>query len=290
MGGAKRAMEMAVEHVKRRRQFGRSISEFHLVKEKIARMAELCYAMDAMTYMAAGLVDRKEKDIMLETAITKLFTSEMSWQVVDDALQLWAGEGYMREHGLERMLRDARINQIGEGANDVLRSFIALVGMRGPGEELRTISGMFGHPGRSLRSLWGLVRVHTSDRFRRPQPWVQDQRLYGPAWELTRLVRRFHRAVLKVLVRHREEVLDRQYDQERIAEAAMELYASLCVLSRLDAELSGHVARNPPPSLDAEAGMLFLSYSARRIRRQLAALGDNDDSLATLLANRALGT
>ena len=55
-----------------------------------------------MTYLAAGLVDRHADDLMLETAIAKLFCSEGLWQIVDDAVQIWGGEGYMREHGLER--------------------------------------------------------------------------------------------------------------------------------------------------------------------------------------------
>jgi len=65
VGGAKKALAMAIEHARKRRQFGRSIGEFHLVKQKIARMAEMVFAMDAMTYMCAGLVDRHADDIIL---------------------------------------------------------------------------------------------------------------------------------------------------------------------------------------------------------------------------------
>ena len=114
VGGAKHALELATARVKTRKQFGRPISEFHLVKDKIARMAEMTFAMESMTYLCAGLVDRHAPDIMLETAISKLFCSEGLWHIVDDTLQLWGGEGYMRENGIERMLRDARINRIVE--------------------------------------------------------------------------------------------------------------------------------------------------------------------------------
>ena len=65
-------------------------------------------------------MDRHAEDIMLETATCKLFCSEGSWQVIDDALQIWGGERYMRENRLERALRDARINRIVEGASDVM--------------------------------------------------------------------------------------------------------------------------------------------------------------------------
>ena len=85
--------------------------------------------MDALTYLAAGLVDRHDPDMMLETAICKLFCSEVSWRVIDDAVQIHGGQGYMREAGLERMLRDARINRIVEGATEVMTSFVTLMGL-----------------------------------------------------------------------------------------------------------------------------------------------------------------
>jgi alkylation response protein AidB-like acyl-CoA dehydrogenase len=135
VGGAKRLLQLSVERAKSRRQFGRSIGEFQLVKAKLARMAEMTFAMDALTFLSAGLVDRHSEDMMLESAIAKLFCSEGLWRVADDALQIWGGEGYMREHGIERALRDARINRIVEGTSEVMTAFVALVGMKGVGEE-----------------------------------------------------------------------------------------------------------------------------------------------------------
>src|SRR5439155_828229 len=110
VGGAKQLLQRCVDRVRTRQQFGRAIGEFGLIKEKIAYMAETTYAMEALTYLCAGLVDRHSEDMMLETAIAKLFCSEGLWQIADDAVQIWGGEGYMREHGIERALRDARIN------------------------------------------------------------------------------------------------------------------------------------------------------------------------------------
>src|SRR5204863_6267769 len=129
VGGAKVLLERTIERAKTRRQFDRSISEFQLIRQKIGRMAETTFAMDALTYMAAGLVDRHLKghganDIMLETALAKLFCSEGLWQIADDAMQIWGGEGYMRDNGIERAWRDARINRIVEGATEVMTAFV----------------------------------------------------------------------------------------------------------------------------------------------------------------------
>ena len=88
---------------------------------------------------------------MLETAISKLFCSEGLWQVADDALQIWGGEGYMRENGIERMLRDARINRIVEGATEVMTAFVALAGMKGVGEEFEQVPAGEQTPRRQLR-------------------------------------------------------------------------------------------------------------------------------------------
>ena len=98
------------------------------MQAKIARMAAYTYAMDALLYMTTGMLDRHDEDIMLETAICKMFCSEMGWRCVNDAMQIMGGEGYMTENEIERIFRDSRINLIVEGANEVMQSFIFAYG------------------------------------------------------------------------------------------------------------------------------------------------------------------
>src|SRR5438876_7536217 len=138
-GAAKTCLELAVKHANTRKQFNKTLGNFHLVKEKIARIAGNAYAMEAMTTITASLIDRGLEDYMLETAMLKVFTTERLWECINDAFQIYGGSAYFVDLPLERMLRDARINQIGEGSNEVLTSFIALVGMRGPGMEFKEI-------------------------------------------------------------------------------------------------------------------------------------------------------
>src|SRR5438874_1369837 len=134
-GGARTCLRLAVDHANTRRQFKKTLGDFDLVKKKIGRMAADLYAMEAMTAVTASLIDRGLEDYMIETAMLKVFTTERLWEAVNDAFQIHGGSAYFTDLPLERMLRDARINQIGEGSNEVLTSFIALVGMRGPGME-----------------------------------------------------------------------------------------------------------------------------------------------------------
>src|SRR5919198_1245750 len=145
-GAAKTCLELAVKHANTRKQFKKTLGEFELVKKKVARIAADAYAMEAMTTVTASFIDRGLEDYMLETAMLKVFTTERLWECINDVFQIHGGSAYFTDLPLERMLRDARINQIGEGANEVLTSFIALVGMKGPGERLQSVWQALHHP------------------------------------------------------------------------------------------------------------------------------------------------
>jgi len=279
-GAAKTCLRLAVEHARTRRQFGRTLGEFELVKKKIARMAAGAYAMEAMTTVTASLIDRGLEDYMLETAMLKVFTTEALWLLVNDAFQVYGGAAYFTDQPLERMLRDARINQIGEGANEVLTSFIALVGMRGPGQQFQELMESLSRPWSEFRKVWliGLDRVGAA--VRAPDVPVRSAPLAPFGRRLGELIRRFNVEVNRTLIRHREEILERQYVQERLARAAMELFASACVLSRWDAELQ---AGAPPDA--TPAAELFLRGAFRRARRSLAEMNDADDPVVTATAD-----
>ncbi|MBV9463644.1 MAG: acyl-CoA dehydrogenase family protein, partial [Verrucomicrobiae bacterium] len=120
-GVAKELLERAMAHAKSRRQFDRALASFPLVKKKIATMAAFTFAMEASTYLTAGLIDRHEDDIMLETAIVKVFASEALWNIVYESMQILGGRSFFTDAPFERAMRDARLNTIGEGSNEVLR-------------------------------------------------------------------------------------------------------------------------------------------------------------------------
>jgi alkylation response protein AidB-like acyl-CoA dehydrogenase len=290
-GAAKTCLRETVRHAKTRVQFKQPLAEFELVKKKIAYMAAHAFAMEATTTQCAAFIDRGAEDYMLETAMLKVFSTEALWVMVNDMIQVFGGKAYFSDQPYERMMRDARINQIGEGANDVLRAFIALVGMRGPGEALK---GMVEHPGKEWGKLWRFARGQVSERLRRqlglaaPAIPVRSPGLHAEAHRLAKRVRDFGLALVDVFRTYREAVLTRQYVQERIADAACDLYASSCTLSRLDHLLAegGNGAAEPNP--DVAAGRYFLRLADRRIRQNLAALSDNDDAETTATADAVL--
>ena len=237
-GAAKTCLRLASDHARTRRQFGRTLAEFELVQKKLARMAAWTYAMEAMTTVTAGLIDRGLEDYMLETAMLKVWSTERLWTIVNDAFQIHGGAAYFTDRPLERMLRDHRINQIGEGANEVLLSFIALMGMRGPGLRLKEVADALKRPWSAPGAIGRFLADALRLRFSMPTVPVQSPELKPAARRLGKLIRRLGMAVQSTLIRHREEIVERQLVQERIAWLAMELFATACALSRWDDELT----------------------------------------------------
>jgi hypothetical protein len=185
-------------------------------------------------------------------------------------------------------MRDARINTIGEGANDVLKAFVALVGMRGVGEQLKGVRDALHSPIKERGTLFGFLRNQVGSRLTSPDVPVRSPGLHAEARELGKRVRDFGLAVQRVLFQYREAVLERQYVQERLADAAADLYASSCTLSRLDHLLTNGNGNQTEMGRDLTMGRYFLKLASRRIRQSLAALWDNDDEQTTKAANAAL--
>ena len=288
-GAAKTALQLAIDHANTRKQFNKTLGDFDLVKKKIARMAADAYAMEAMTTITASLIDRGLEDYMMETAMLKIFTTERLWKGINDAFQIHGGSAYFNDLPLERMLRDARINQIGEGSNEVLTSFVALVGMRGPGMEFKEIYDTMMKPSRGLGKAWTAGMSRLGATIRVPDVPVQSDRAREHARQLGRLIWKFNFAVNRALIAYREPILDMQLIQERIAGAAMELFASTCVLSRWDSELQSAGRNGDSTSPKSVVADLFLRRSFRKIRRFLAGLTDNEDTAILATANSVLG-
>jgi len=221
----------------------------------------------------------------------KVFTTERLWECINDAFQIYGGSAYFVDLPLERMLRDARINQIGEGSNEVLTSFIALVGMRGPGVEFKEIYDTILKPTREggIGKAWSAGMSRLGATVRIPDVPVRSAELRSFGNQLGRLIWRFNFAVNRSLIVYREPILDMQLVQERIAGAAMDLFASTAVLSRWDSEIQFAQGNGEAPSRKNTAAELFLRQSFRRIRNYLAGLTDNDDKFILKAADSVLG-
>jgi alkylation response protein AidB-like acyl-CoA dehydrogenase len=125
LGAARASLEAATDYVQNRSQFGAPLSALQTVQFKLADMATELQAARLMVLSAAARLDAKEPDATLHCAMAKRFATDAGFQVCDAALQLHGGYGYLRDYPVERFLRDARVHQILEGTNEIMRVIIS---------------------------------------------------------------------------------------------------------------------------------------------------------------------
>ena len=188
------------------------------------------------------------------------------------------------------MMRDARINMIGEGANDVLRVFIALVGLRDVGLELEQIIGALQYPLGNLAKLTRFTGRRLGALLIAPAVDVQHPELEDDAGRLGRAVAALGNSAERLLRIHQTSILDRQYHLARIADTTIELYTSGCVLRRLDQMLGQRDSNEKEHRSRLATGRYYLRSAARRMKRNLTDLRDNDDELTTRLADTMLAS
>jgi acyl-CoA dehydrogenase family member 9 len=310
LGGARRAMDQGIKWGQTRYQFQRPLADFELVQKRIAHMAAMTYAMDAVLYMTTGMLDRHDEDIMLETAICKVFVSEMGWRCVNDALQIMGGEGFMTENELERIFRDSRINTVVEGANEVMQSFIFAYGGKQLAERMLGIQqalvwskeeSVLANFGRIMKNMGRPVvmkaaiplgmEIFMGKRRAMPQIPSVHESLRSAADHLARTVREHSHQFKKASKRYKEEIITRQAVQARLADNAMWLHAWACTLSKLDQDLrrhGGNGAGDAEFQRDRAAAMHFFELAEQAIHHNFRDLYENPDNTMLTAAAAAL--
>jgi acyl-CoA dehydrogenase family protein 9 len=285
VGQARQLIRLAIAHATSRRQFGRLIAEFGLIKDKIARMMVDCYTAESMVYLTTGLIDRGVEDYSLESAACKVFASEMLWTVANEALQIAAGLGYMKEYPYERLLRDARINHIFEGTNEILRCFIALSGMQGPGDRLAQLATAIKFPlkGYGLAIDFVVDKLKTQyyggERIDHVHPSLKREAVLFEDW-----VPELAKAVEKTLRQHGDQISEMQFVQQRIADISIDLFGMMACMSRATASL---LDRGPEAEREAKLCRAACARAATRIKRNIGMFDDNDDELLKAIAKDA---
>src|SRR4051795_9982952 len=217
VGASKFLLDHVIEHVKDRRQFDTALADFELVQDKIGWMVSFTFGLESMAYLTTGLVDSGVPDYSLESAIVKVAATEFVWYAANRALQLKGGAGYMRDEPYEKLLRDTRIFPIFEGANDVMRSFIALSGLKPLGEELSELGDIgLSDPIGSIGVLAGALVDRIERRVRPQRMGRQHDELDGLAAPIGDQIARLRSVSEGLLRTHRKQIVQRQFQQKRL--------------------------------------------------------------------------
>ena len=288
VGGMKTCIALAAKQANERKQFGRSIAEFGLIRKKIAAMTVDCFAAESAVWMVAHYIDSGHADYSTEAAMSKVFASEAMFRVANEALQIAAGNGYMTEFPYERIMRDSRILTIFEGTSEILRLFIALSGMKDAGAllvELKMAADdIFNNPIKGF----GLLADYAGRRIGNLTTVGQERIVASAPEELRDDALIFEKYTLELarmtdvlLRRHGKSIVDKQFALERAANVGIDLFVGLSVLSRVS-------CMDPDDSEQYQQALsiahMFSQQAKRRMNRNLRAMLRNEDESAKSLA------
>jgi len=289
VGGMKTCIALASKQAVERKQFGRSIAEFGLIKKKIAEMTVDCFAAESAVRMVSHYIDSGYTDYSVEAAISKVFASEAMFRAANESLQIAAGNGFMKEFPYERIMRDSRILTIFEGTSEILRLFIALSGMKDAGvllQELKSATDdIFNNPIKGF----GLLSDYAGRRITHVTSLGQDRIIAAVPEVLRDDALIFEKYTLELarmtdvlLRRHGKSIIEKQFALQRAADVVIDLFVGLSVLSRVS-------AMTPDDSEQYQQALsiahIFSQRAKRRMNRNLRAMLRNEDEAAKSLAD-----
>ncbi len=286
VGAAKKLLDLSIDHVKERHQFQQPLADFELVQDKIGWMVSYLFGLESMCYLTTGLVDQGVEDYSLESAVCKVAGTEFLWYAANRSLQLAGGEGYMRDRPWEKILRDIRIFPIFEGANDVMRAFIALGGFKPLGEKLSGLGDIgLNDPIGSIGVLVDYVAERIQREVRPDKISMAHEELAGHASEVSDQVKQLRDVCEKLLREHKKAIVEAQFEQKRLADNLADIFGQVAVLSRVSSIFEEHGVE--PSGQERFIADTFCSRAADRVRGRFKQIESNDDERMTAIAKLA---
>ncbi|CAF2099828.1 unnamed protein product [Rotaria magnacalcarata] len=283
-GTMKMAIKQTINFAKNRRQFGRTIDTYGNIQEKLVRMEMRQYVTESMAFLLAQNMDRGITDYQCEAAIGKIFASELAWYVLDEAIQIHGGMGFMRSTGLERVVRDLRIFRIFEGANDVLRLFIASTGLQDVGLHLSELQ-------KAVRNFnFNIIVGESSKRLRRgigisAGPDINDYihpSLHPSGLLLSKSIASFGTAIQQILIKYGKTIRDEQFIVHRIGDITIDLYSMAASLSRCTQSFN---SQNSSAVHESKLVQIWCEEAYDRIKNNINLIQSSDFIQRTRLMN-----
>lgn len=293
VGGMKKLISLSARQAVDRQQFGRPISEFGMIKEKVGLMVVETFAAESVVSLVAGLIDQGYEDYAVEAAISKVFATEALYRVSDEALQIAGGNGFMREYPYEKAVRDCRINRIFEGTNEILRLFIALSAMNDVGQQLKELASVVKSGVADPIKGFGVLSGYAKKRASLATGLVGDKRSFtrlSPSVKHAAVVveeatRDVAIAADRILRKHGGKVVGKQFATHRLADILIDLFVLSAVLSRVNSIVEEKGAEGAAQELAILE--IFSGRARRRMRSNINRIDDNDDELVKVVADHA---
>jgi acyl-CoA dehydrogenase family member 9 len=286
VGLAKVLIDLAIDNVTTRKQFGKKLADMDMVQDKIAWMVSYLFGLESMAYMTCGLVDTGVRDYTLESAMIKVSGTEFVWYQANRAMQLRGGRGYRNTEPYELIMRDIRIFPIFEGANDVMRSYIALNALRAVGDELEGLGDLnLAAPIRSIGTLTDYVVGRIAREVRPDRISKAHAELEALAKSVSEQVQRLRTTAEWLLRKHGRKIVDQGMAQKRFSDALTDVYAQVAVISRVTAILEEHGLELT--SQERYIAETFCTRAAGRVEGLLHRIEHNDDERAHAIAGLA---
>ncbi len=249
-------------------------------------MVSYLFGLESMCYLTCGLVDNGVEDYSLESAICKVSGTEFLWYAANRSMQLAGGQGYMKDEPYEKILRDIRIFPIFEGANDVMRAFVSLSGIKPVGEKLSGFGEIgLGDPIGSIGVLADYVGSRISNRVNPDRITLAHPELKEHADAVSGQVQQLRAVTESLLREHRGEIMERQFQQKRLYTAVSDILAQVAVLSRVTSIFEEHGVE--PSGQERYIADTFCSRAARRVGSAFRQIESNDDDRMAAIAKLA---
>jgi hypothetical protein len=297
VGMSKWCLYVARKWAKERKQWGGPIGEHEAIASKLSYMASTVFAMEAITWLTSFMADDKRFDIRMEAAIAKLFCTEESWKIVNEAIQIRGGRGYetgpsLKGRGkpgfpLERALRDSRVNTILEGSSEIMHLFIIREALD---FHLKGIKPLLNPKVSIAQKIKIALSVGFKYLFWYPKLWIpcfRRAKVVKPLNQHMKFTRytakRLARDIFHKMIFHQQKLIDKQNVLNRLVDIGTDLFAISCVCSYADSLLKKGEQKGC-----LELADLFCRQARARIKRQFNESFHNYDRLSNSIAKKIL--
>lgn len=297
-GGAKQCLSIARRFGKERIQWGMPVGLHETGREKIAYIAATTFAMEAVTWLTSHWADQGNRDIRIEAAMAKLFTTEELWKIVDLTLQLRGGRGYEKGRSLkargevpypvERIMRDCRINRILEGTTEIMKLFLAREAMDPHLKRAAPLLNKKASFNEKMRAFFDALgfyaKWYPKQKFSLGKNYPEAGLLEKEFQYIEKTSHQMTAALFEAMAKYQQKLEKQQLLLGRLMEIGTDLFA----LSATCSYALMLYKKNPSDQSPIDLAKFFSALVQRRIQQRFNALKDNDDKLSDAIAERVI--